>query len=1557
MLSRIIQQQIPLGSEAIFYLKNGSEINGIVTEIGIEHVTLKKEEEFITILIDMVGLWRVLRSDTLKTDVPSPVLPQVPQPPDSTSTQSNQEVVRKLLEIEARFKAYQQISSLQIKAPDFAFATDDVKSHPNALPVLNRVREKYKYAEKINELGAKFGRIQPLIQELVSLLGQYPRSPVIKRHLAYLYYLQGNYREAFGLLKTAAIISKHSWDWYNFAVLALAVNQKEIACHSLGRFFQVTTSSDLPNVWYEFVYLVEKFSDYQLIQKVIENRLANASIQEQELWIETGIYFSLACGDKVYAERIVKQWLEGEKLTDLILDVFRSLRRRPSEAYQKVISEFLDFEHAQNARDVPDGLQGFIETYNAQTKRGILKDNSGTKYSFDLTSVSDDDLLDQLRSFPSGKRIAVIFEASDGSKGPIAIRVMLRRTIDEIYRRAVKYADDGEYHKAIAFVKKVLETNPSYPSAQDSYEKWREYARVSGVPKGTNPYARAKRAQLVEKDPERAVQLLREAIKQKDNLESAVKDLAGLLAQLGRSEEAIQVLEKHRGVISNQQSIENILISLYPSAGQYDKAIDLLKRKLDQAMSETKKAQLLGNLAMVYLKKGDYVLAEQTFRQALKLQSDNRVIERNIAFCLIKQERFEEAKAMLERILSSTPDVKAGELLEAIKQAQAGQELSINVSEVVVETTPPSISQNISEFARFFLDHCNYQGVRADRIQSQNFDQDDICNLEQLANRSRTIRPRESASYYLSAAKIASSLEEVDPNQFYKYLCRSFASSGDAIVIEGRHLDAAREFYSEALCVYDGDRGQNKDEKEAVNALVRFLFSTMGASQVSIDSSVQSIDTALENVLTYHPDRNKVFDAISYLVFRSRYAARRLFDRLYDKSSLQAMTLEYLKQLDIKVDTVKTLDDFVKLWNEVVKRKSDEELVLRNEFRALAHVDLTTASLEHSISRVRTLQDKLFFELDRQRVSFLQGLLEIALELCSQTAFEERERLCFQIDYRCQDALREIVEIPTRISIEHIYPLIKNIQDKIKLYLEDLYETSNPQLDLRLPVETYIPDIAKTIEVQIVVGNRSGCSPAEAVELIVQEAESTFSLCSEGSLRGGDQRILRLPIRLKPEIILAQAFSLPVSVRYRTRSGEIQHTPVKHLAIRLSSEQDFEEIDNPYSATAESGPVKNPNMFYGRNELIENLTRSLDLSRDQSKCIVIYGQKRAGKSSILHHLKMRLSERRNWIVLDAEINRLSDPSSPISSPFVQFLWSILSKLRDAIEDKEWEGRSRIDISFPDEDHFSKHSYPLSLFRSTLELFRRKAARASDWGDVKIILLIDEFSYLYELILKGTVPETFMKDWKALLQEDLFSAVLVGQDFMPKFKQRFPNEFGVIQDERVTYLRAEDARKLIEDPIRIGGRNGESRYRGRAVERILELTAGSPFYIQMLCNRLVEYMNRKRASLVTEADVEQVKEELIRGVHALTIDKFDNLINSGDTSPDAISDEDTLKVLGSIAEHSRTGPCSRSSIVCETTTPIDVILDDLVRRDVVERIRGQYYAIRVGLFKEWLLAQR
>lgn len=1554
MLSQLIQRQIPIGSRVTFSLKNGGEISGILVELGLDHVTLKFVNGSSTILTEMIAGWQVMEEQLAATDEMGSTDTSVSSSSALVNQSSNTQITRKLLEIETRFQAQLQVATIHVRPPDFAYPNELIsKQVADAVVVWNRIKDKYNYAAKINELSAKFGRIQPLVIEMKVLAKRFPNSAGIKRHLAYLLWLSNNLQEAINIWKDAALASQDVWDWYNVAALALTDGYEELALYGLEQFFKRTFPSTSLEAWYLYVKLVQKHLNYQALVALGKNKNTDFPEREREILLETGIYLLKTSGHEQLAMELVDRWLSGQSPIDLALEAFGFLEKEPSDSYQILVSEISkEISEKSSLEEVSNRPKGYIYRYIRERNYGFLQGVDGINYFFHCSAISDDELLDSIQNLTPGEQIPVVFETAQGPKGPVAIRISLYRTIDEMFARATEYANEGEYSKAIAQMKKVLELNPVYPNAKELCEKWREYARIFGVPKGSNPYARAKRAQLIEKDLDKAAQLLRVAISQGDNVESAIKDLAGLLAQQGKSEEAIQVLINNRTKIRDQQSVDNMLIGFYQNAGQYDEAIALLQKNLGHAPSEGKKAQVLSQIASCYLRKEDYLKAEQNFRAVLKLQPDNRTVQRNIAFCLLMQERYEEAERLLDRIVGASPDPKAIELLEAIKQARAGQVPQID-EEIIIETTLSDFSREISNFAQFFLDRCDFQGVPPDRVQKQTFNRGDIQKLEELAAELGTRRPRDRAGYYLSAAKIASLLEDEDPNQFYKYLCRSFASSGDAIVVDGRPLDTAREFYTEALAVYDGVRSRGQ-EQDAVNALVRFLFTTMGPTQIPIEPRIPSIDETLETVLIHHPDRSKVFEAIAYLVFRSRYAAKRILNRLYEKSSLQAMALEYLKSKGIApIVSVRRLKDFVGLWNELIKRNSDEVRSISNEFRLLGSVELTTASLESSIERMKRLVERLFLDLDQQRAMQLQKIFELALDLCKEVTFEEQERLCIQISNRCQEMLSEIETSPTKLSVEEMYPVVEAIQKKIRVKLEDLYERSTPQVTLRLPVESYTPDHNRRIEVQVVVSNRIGCSPAEALELAVQKYEDTFTVKLDGSLRGGDQRILKVPIQVSEEELQSRAFSLSVYAQYRTRTDEILSTPVNNFSIRLYPEEEFEEIPNPYAAYAEGGIVKDPAMFYGREELIANLAKVLQEPQALGKCIVIYGQKRAGKSSILYHLKRELELNKDLLVLDLSIGSILDAHS--SSPFLyRIFFAIMRKLEYAIEDRIEEGYSQLDLSFPSDQEFYEHPSPLTFFQTLLERFRRAVRTLSDWNKVRLILLIDEFSYIYEYITKGYIPESFMKNWKALLQEGYFSAVLAGQDVMPKFKQRFPNEFGTTQDERVTYLKREDAVRLIDEPLRIGGRQGESRYRERAIDRIIDLTACSPFYIQILCNRLVEYMNRKRASLVTEADVEQVKEELIRGANALTMDKFDNLLNSGDTSEDAISDEDALKVLTAIAVNSRTGPCSRHSIVCETRTPIDQILDDLVKRDVVERERGQYFTIRVGLFKEWLV---
>ncbi|HKP11454.1 MAG TPA: ATP-binding protein, partial [Blastocatellia bacterium] len=821
--------------------------------------------------------------------------------------------------------------------------------------------------------------------------------------------------------------------------------------------------------------------------------------------------------------------------------------------------------------------------------------------------------------------------------------------------------------------------------------------------------------------------------------------------------------------------------------------------------------------------------------------------------------------------------------------------------------------------------------------------------------------PRDRSSFYLSAAKINSAIEDSDPNRFYRYLCRSFASMGDAIMIESGMLDSACDLYGEALAVYDNDHSRSKDEQDAVNALIRVLYATLGAERIPMlaTGTHLSIDEAIESVIVQHPNRTRVFHYIAYLIYRSRYAAARILTRLF-RSRWSTAALEYLRDQSVEVPkSVKNADEFGRLWDELRRRRFDDYQLITNEFRYLARIEIVPSALEDCASRTRFIDDLLFFELDRRRSREFQRILDSTLELCRQTAFEDRERLCLQADSRCRELMREIETSPTKFSIEQLHPVLQSLQQKLSIWLEELYQRSTPSLSLRLAFESYSPDSDRQIEVQIAIENQPGRSPAEDVEImVVQDSDQFFSLPKpdlrlKGSLRGGDQEIVLIPLQLTPLALSAEAFSMTVYVQYRTRSEQEPAVVVENFSIQLTTE--FEDFDNPYQAYAKGGVVRESSMFYGRREIIGSVVHTL-MTNPTSKSLILYGQKRSGKSSILYHLKEALNENADMLVLDIEnIGVLLDEKSPTPLLY-QILWAILRRLQRSIRRREEQGYSELGLTFSTDLELYTHPAPLQYFNDFFADFEDHAARLPDWKNVRLVLLIDEFSYIYGYIVRGTLSEDFMVNWKALLQGNHFSAVLAGQDVMPKFIKRFSNQWGTTEDRQIGYLSDEDAWALIDEPILIGGKSGESRFREKAIERIIELTAGNPFYIQIICSRLVEHMRIKRQKLATKADVERIRDNLIRGVAALKLSDFDNLISSGDTSPDAVSDNDALQVLKVVARNTQqVSTCGRGEIVCEADQPIDVILEDLVHRNVLECERGSYYRIRVGLFKEWLIA--
>ncbi|GAB4841307.1 Protein SULFUR DEFICIENCY-INDUCED 1 [Ancistrocladus abbreviatus] len=199
---------------------------------------------------------------------------------------------------------------------------------------------------------------------------------------------------------------------------------------------------------------------------------------------------------------------------------------------------------------------------------------------------------------------------------------------------------------------------------------------IHKVPSGDGPYVRAKHAQLVQKDPEAAIVWFWKAINAGDRVDSALKDMAVVMKQLDRTEEAIEAIKSFRGRCSKhaQESLDNVLIDLY-KCGRVDEQILVLRQKLRMiyqgeafngkptktARSHGKKFQvsikqetsrILGNLGWAYMLKTNYMAAEVVYRKAQMIDPDaNKAC--NLGLCLIKQARYEEARSVLEDVLQS----------------------------------------------------------------------------------------------------------------------------------------------------------------------------------------------------------------------------------------------------------------------------------------------------------------------------------------------------------------------------------------------------------------------------------------------------------------------------------------------------------------------------------------------------------------------------------------------------------------------------------------------------------------------------------------------------------------------------------------------------------------------------------------------------------------------------------------------------------------------------------------------------------------------------------------
>lgn len=232
------------------------------------------------------------------------------------------------------------------------------------------------------------------------------------------------------------------------------------------------------------------------------------------------------------------------------------------------------------------------------------------------------------------------------------------------------------------------------------------YHVLHKLPSGDSPYVRAKHVQLVDKDPEAAIVLFWKAINAGDRIDSALKDMAVVMKQQDRAEEAVEAIKSFRDRCSKQaqESLDNVLIDLYKKCGRINEQIQLLKQKLRMiyqgeafngkptktARSHGKKFQvtirqetsrILGNLGWAYMQQENYLAAEAVYRKAQIIDPDaNKAC--NLCQCLIKQACYLEAQSILDEVIQnklpgSTDPKSKNRVKELLQEFESRRSISL----------------------------------------------------------------------------------------------------------------------------------------------------------------------------------------------------------------------------------------------------------------------------------------------------------------------------------------------------------------------------------------------------------------------------------------------------------------------------------------------------------------------------------------------------------------------------------------------------------------------------------------------------------------------------------------------------------------------------------------------------------------------------------------------------------------------------------------------------------------------------------------------------------------
>ncbi len=347
------------------------------------------------------------------------------------------------------------------------------------------------------------------------------------------------------------------------------------------------------------------------------------------------------------------------------------------------------------------------------------------------------------------------------------------------------------------------------------------------------------------------------------------------------------------------------------------------------------------------------------------------------------------------------------------------------------------------------------------------------------------------------------------------------------------------------------------------------------------------------------------------------------------------------------------------------------------------------------------------------------------------------------------------------------------------------------------------------------------------------EAERDSAVLSLGPIDAGQQ--VPVSLWLQPR---EKQTNLTLRVTYYDVRGHEYRQLIEKPVNFQAQERSLFHIDNPYVVGKPLTPASGE-LYKGREDIFMWIEENL-LGKTQPHTLILYGQRRMGKTSTLYQL---VGGKRGQTIREYP----GHPIFPVYIDLQRLAGCDMPEFFARLSQDIVRNLHKRNIRVVPRETWSSNGTLFSEFDEFLDQIEEILPENG-----LLVLIIDELEQLQESVERGRLSSDIFPYLRSLMQHRTrITFILAGTNQLVEDYWSIIFHVGISRE--IDSLSREETERLIREPVA-----PMIQYDDLAVDRIWLTTRGHPYFSQLICHRLVSATNLegRRSKLITIEDVRE-----------------------------------------------------------------------------------------------------